>query len=574
MSQTKFEFFPNEILLDCFQYLNIIHIFQSFDQLNHHFDSLIRIIPFSLNFQNIQNKFQCDQFCRKLAIDKTIKNQLYSIHSSNKNTCYPAHLFISRFSLSEFPHLRSITLDRFTENNWKLIAPALSLLSELSSFQMIDCFELSDYIIPHLPISQLHTLMIPLISFPESISDNQFSSIIHLTIYNGNLDDLFILLSNASKLNYLKIESFFDVYENQTTNHDRCIKSSLNNLKTFHIDDFYNTLPCLFKFLEQMPNLENLIITACNDPLIINASKWQNFITSSLLHLKDFKFTFHIYNFPRDDIDEQSLKEFQNDFWCKQHHWHTEYAISTSSALIYTIPYLWDKFELLSAKKRYNNGLINHVNIFDNVKDLTLHHRALTEKTQYYFSNIDSLSLGNPHLLRDEKVGMNQSHIPYLQTMIDLSNIKHLRLFSTLRFETNDVLKEILKLTTKMTSLEGTLADLIRWFNDDELCKYFNQSIQKLNISYDSFENSDQLEQFCKIFENLCHLQFSSNESDTLFLIKHLPKLTYIEIHQCSESYAISWLKQEVKKLHLDITADFNDDDDFPHRLFIWIDRN
>ncbi|UJR12615.1 hypothetical protein I4U23_016790 [Adineta vaga] len=572
MSQTKFEFSPNEILLECFQYLNIIHIFESFDQLNHRLNSLIRTIPFSLNFQNIPNKFQCDQFCMKLSTDKTIKNQLYSLHLSNKNTSYPAHLFLLKFSLSEFSHLRSITLDRFTENNWKLIAPTL-LLSELTSFQIIDCFELSDYIMPYLPISQLHTLMIPLLPFPESISDNQFSSIIHLSIYNCNLDDLFIVLNNASKLNYLKIVNIYYLYINQRTNHGRCIKSPLNNLKTFYIDDYYGALPCLFTFLEQTPNLKNLIITRYNDPIIINASKWQNLITSSLPHLKNFKFTFHIYNFPRANINEQSLKEFQNDFWRKEHHWHIEYAISTSSALIYTVPYPFDEFKLLSPDKRYYNGLINHINIFDNVKDLTLHPRALTEKSQYYFSNIDSLSLGYPHLLHDEDVGMDQSHMPYLQTMVDLSNIKYLRLFSTLRFETNDVLKEILKLATKITSLEGTLADLIRWFNDDELCKYFNQSIQKLNILYDSFENSDQLEQFCKIFENLCHLQFSSNESDTLFLIKHLPKLTYIEIHRCSENYAVSWLKQKVEKLHLNITVDFYDDA-FPHRLFIWINRN
>lgn len=99
MSEMKFEFLPNEILLQCFSYLNIIHVFHSFDQLNHRFNSLIRNIPFGLNFENIHNKFQCEQFCMKLSNDETMKNQLYSLHLSNNNTCYPVHLFLSNFSL-------------------------------------------------------------------------------------------------------------------------------------------------------------------------------------------------------------------------------------------------------------------------------------------------------------------------------------------------------------------------------------------------------------------------------------------------------------------------------------------
>jgi hypothetical protein len=49
----KFELLPNEIFVECFQYLNAPDIFHSFDQLNHRFSKLIRSNPLHLNFDNM-----------------------------------------------------------------------------------------------------------------------------------------------------------------------------------------------------------------------------------------------------------------------------------------------------------------------------------------------------------------------------------------------------------------------------------------------------------------------------------------------------------------------------------------
>ncbi|CAF1616062.1 unnamed protein product, partial [Didymodactylos carnosus] len=261
MSQMKFEFLPNEILFQCFKYLNIIDIFHSFDQLNHRFNRLIRNFPFSLNFEKIQNKFQCEEFCQKLSIDEIIKNQLYSLHLSNKNTCYPVHLFISKFSFLQFSQLRSLTLHEITDNNWKSIRSTLSLISELTSFRMVARHQLSDDVISHLPISQLQTLVIPFQSLPKSISNVQFSSITYLSIYECNLDELFVLFNNESKLNYLKIQCFSLNIKYIRRDDARCFNNSANTLRTLHINENCSHLNCLFMLLELTPNLENLIIS-------------------------------------------------------------------------------------------------------------------------------------------------------------------------------------------------------------------------------------------------------------------------------------------------------------------------
>lgn len=568
MSQTKLEILPNEILLQCFHYHQIMDIFHSFDQLNYRFNILIRNIPspFSLNFQNIHNRFQCEQFCRILSTNQTLKNQLYSLHLSNKNACYPVRLFISKFSLLEFPHLRSLTLHKITKDDWKSIGTVLSSIRELSSFRMFEYDIASKYIIPMLPISQLQTLIIPFASFPKSLSDIQLSSIIHLSISGFHLHELFVILNNASKLNYLKVENITDNKRIRSENDDAHNNTPANNLKTLHIDWFQNSIFYLFMLLERTPKLENLILLRTEDPNMINADKWQNFITFSLSHLKNFKFSFDVRNFPESIINEQRLKEFQNHFWFNKHHWYTEYAIWPFRAKIYTIPYPFDEFQLLLDCDRYYNETIDHINTFDNVKKLSVDPQKLTENDPYYFSKIESLSFGCQIWEKVKYTTMNYSHLKYIQTTMNLSNIKHLTLLGGFQFETPDIFIEILKSAIQLTSLTVNLTDLIGWFNDDELCTYLNIYIKKLDLPYASFENSDQLEQFCKVFGNLEQLGCFSNQSDILFLIKHLHKLIYIEIYEYSNN-KISWIKDEVEKLGLDIIVDF---DDNYNRLYLF----
>jgi hypothetical protein len=73
----KFELLPNEILIECFEYLNAFQIFHSFNQLNNRFNKLIENVPLDLNFEYIQ-KFLIDQFSKKILSNEQIKKQSYS----------------------------------------------------------------------------------------------------------------------------------------------------------------------------------------------------------------------------------------------------------------------------------------------------------------------------------------------------------------------------------------------------------------------------------------------------------------------------------------------------------------
>jgi len=91
-----FELLPNEILIECFDYLNALDIFYSFDKLNSRFDKLIRCLSLQLNFEHIR-KITFDQFCIKMLLNSELKTQIYSIRLSNDGTSGQIQAFLSFF---------------------------------------------------------------------------------------------------------------------------------------------------------------------------------------------------------------------------------------------------------------------------------------------------------------------------------------------------------------------------------------------------------------------------------------------------------------------------------------------
>ena len=71
----KLEFLPNEILLNCFEYLNAPDIFHCFNQLNNRFHSVIRNIPLRLNFQQFK-KTSFDKVCQIILSNPQIKQNI------------------------------------------------------------------------------------------------------------------------------------------------------------------------------------------------------------------------------------------------------------------------------------------------------------------------------------------------------------------------------------------------------------------------------------------------------------------------------------------------------------------
>ena len=107
---TKFEVLPNEILIQCFQYLNAPYLFYSFNQLNHRFNDLIRHIPLCINLKEDLTKSTFENFCTKMSSNPGIKDQVYSLNlpsmEDNDHAGLRTNKFLSFFPLEDFVNLR------------------------------------------------------------------------------------------------------------------------------------------------------------------------------------------------------------------------------------------------------------------------------------------------------------------------------------------------------------------------------------------------------------------------------------------------------------------------------------
>lgn len=101
LSVTMFESLPNEILIECFEYLHEVDIYYSLDGLNSRINNLIQKLTLNLNFQYIR-KTRFDQVCTKMKLNPAFQKEILSLKLSNKDTCDQIDIFLSLFSLDEF----------------------------------------------------------------------------------------------------------------------------------------------------------------------------------------------------------------------------------------------------------------------------------------------------------------------------------------------------------------------------------------------------------------------------------------------------------------------------------------
>ncbi|CAF4646669.1 unnamed protein product [Rotaria sp. Silwood2] len=343
-------------------------------------------------------------------------------------------------------------------------------------------------------------------------------------------------------LKYLNVE--FISRHNHSIKDDNSLINKYNgiHLKQLIIGLFKYNFEDFEIFVKQIPNLKSLTIHSKNNINMINAYKWKNLIQSSLLYLNIFKFRFSCNRRHNDKIILKIFQRFQDDFWCKQYQWFTEYSFEKDLASIYTIPYFENRYKLELNMKRFPNKLINNSNTFDKVIYLTLDDKIVTDKCQYHFSNVDSL------VLFTSEVNQNPIDINYLKIIVNLSHLKHLDMFMYEKIISSKELLEILKESPKLSMITINSTNLKLLFNDDELCKYLNKMIKKLhldkqfNLSFNnlnqsqnfqpSFHSRNELKKFCEIFSNIEQLIcYVIEPDDVLFLVNQLTKLSTMKVY-------------------------------------------
>ena len=503
LQMTRFESLPNEIIIECFRYFHGVDLLLSFDQLNYRFNQLVRAIQrLFIDFTDA-NLLKFNKFCAVLSSNPELNDQIYSLELSNRSMC-EIHLFLSRFSLDQFTNLRSLTLIEAQEHDEQQLQANHSAMSGLFSLKLLDYKKdgISNW------ISTLDILMQTEYNFGVCLQK--------LTIQDCNHAKFQQILKKAIHLTYLEINLFTGMRLSEND-----LKYPHKNLIKLKIRDLRQTIGDLKIILHFTPRLQNLSVCQFDCREIMDGRQWEQMINDFLPNLKVFQFNFA---YQRSLQNETIYEQFQSDFWTREHQWYTECLLYKYFIVIYTIPYLAERYTLLSTMDRYSHRILSNSNMFNRVKHLEIKTNQIRGNNR--FSQVESIVF-------DEQ--LTETIINGLPSIIDMNLLK------SLIFPRNCRLKDSLSLSTifaqapHISSLSINPGLLIPLLNENKhLCEHLTRMIRKLDISiysYDTSSNFYQMNLFWKVFVNIKQLVCVVDNSESVgFLFNHLSELLRLDI--------------------------------------------
>ncbi|CAF1622179.1 unnamed protein product [Adineta ricciae] len=540
---TKFEFLPNEIIIECFGYLNTLEMFSSFDQLNSRFDQLIGRFPLHPDFENSPQTIS-ERFCQKMLIDPEMKRYIHSLSISNSNPSIDIRSFYGKFSLSDFPCLQSLTLTKVESINMDKLTIMLSSMPSLTCFRVIGSEAYNNALISSLDHSRIRTLTVSRLYGGLTFLSN-FQSLTRFTINACSIHQVFSVLNNTSNLKYLQVNCL----SNDIAEFDEKIRLPVDSLRHLVINETKLKFYDIQMILKLTPNLTHFTLFTYSLWNSGCAQMWEHVIHNDLPYLKAFKFCFQYFHRANERYIEEDLKKFQSDFWCNVHGWLTEYILSYDRAMIYTVPYEFPTLQLPYPMERYRNTVVNERNTFNKVTVL----------------KIDADRL--------RRITFDEENIPVWFTY--LCNVKHLEVLHECQLHNPLVMLQILKEIRQISSLTISATVLQKWWNNNELCQYLNQMIHKLCMK-DTLHFStprDILEQFCKLFSNVQQLTCTVDRSSyVLFISTHLQNLIYANFTLTRDDITDESLQNGI--LRLGMNVHFHVDPAILQRTSISVYRN
>ena len=559
-----FEDLPNEILIECFKYLDIFEIFHSFNKLNFRFQALICYYPLAVDFHD-DSQSQFDNVCEIIRSNRMLQKQLRSLRLSNEN--FPEiHLFLSMLSLSKFPNIQSLTLVELKQCDRLLLPNQLPTLSPLSCIRLIKCKSETSQILSSIQTSHLRTLSVSELFAHDKLLCN-ISTLRYLTLSTCDTEKLHHILDNALQLKYLNVDTVNRCVLSQNT-----ISENLVPIKQLILKKYEDNLVNLESIFKRISNLNSLTISI-NNINVIDADQWQFWISIYLPKLKKFRFYFHFNDQQLLNTIEEIFQKFQSDFWTKEHQWFTEYIVSQNSASIYSIPYFLDSFKLERIVSGYECPLIPNSNKYAAVKCLEISRYAITDGlNQPYFANVDSLEFSAISLF----------NLELLMNSVDLIRIKEV-IFNVQNEIRSSFLFDLFEHAPNISSLSIEMPMLIPLLSNDKPRSYLKKKIKQLNLIS---HHSDFTVALQSDYERLRKLLTSDRFNRfnrrcqlagfLFFLIEFLPKLTRIEIPSSSSTHnfdTVGLVKQVAQELNVLIDIDNNRGRNTQDPMIVWIAR-
>lgn len=357
-----FESLANELILDLFEYLPLIDLFQAFFGLNIRFNQLLTEFQFyHLDFRSISKQnFQI--LCEKYL--PLIPDRILSFHLSNHEETpnLPQLFLLSNISINQFIHLQSLTLSYI--QSFELFNTLIIQCQQLPNFtrlNLIKCYfnypeqEIRCLMNNIWKLSKLtHCLFdqITLRKFRLTPISNRSSSIKCLTLEKITCDfnDLSHLVEYTPNLHRISLNLIYG-FPNQN------VQMPIYSIQSLKI--LYHG--CLDSLINLLKNLLHLIhLTLETFDIYCNGFEWETILLTYLSQLQRFQMKMNL-NFPDfRQIDQQVddlLETFRTSFWIDKHQWFVRCDWDRNNVfrngILYTLPYAFDDcfyFDAMSSK--------------------------------------------------------------------------------------------------------------------------------------------------------------------------------------------------------------------------------
>ena len=348
----------NELLIDLFEYFNVVDLLPSFARLNRRFDSLLfgYCRTFRADSRSILKK-DFDQFDEKDF--RSLKSQIFYLRLSNAaetpDQC--ARLWCDYFTLGQFENLRSLTLYKLGS---QLLLTSdffvdLHRLRRLTHLKFVDCsfYDLKDtdlqgvidqiWSLPRLThfYWDCHFLWRPLFRLPKCVSTSlQCLTINHQNWSSNRFAPLF---AKTPRLRKFSVE--LTTYEKDDLPvWEKFVPSSphLSLRKVFLIWVISPRL--LTNLFHLFPNVTDLKVKTMNS-IQFDGHQWEQLLVKSFPQLKVFQLKMFL-TFPRDENQQEKFDRYFNtyrsSFWIERRwfircHWGFE--DEELSVCLYSLPY-------------------------------------------------------------------------------------------------------------------------------------------------------------------------------------------------------------------------------------------
>ena len=320
------ESLSNELFHEIFDYLDGIHLYRAFSNLNHYFQELITAPFVLLKINSSRSSAESTSINQWKQIMKLNCHQIYSIDL--EGSAYNKEFFTSVFLLdSSLNHLQSLYLWNFDLTTLMSILAQLSSLPRLSSLMIsVDgtSINLADIyrLILSLPMLEYYKFYTCELDLPVSLpmaNEQQVTQIKYLNIdHCCHFNELINILSYTPELRRLRLSDD----SGGKFNPGVLPRITLTHLTTLSIHSYSVTFDQWEILIGHLrPPLKGLyFLTRSEDIDFLDSHRWERFLREYFPRLKRFSFHYHqsINKNQRLPIFPFQSNQFLSTFWIER----------------------------------------------------------------------------------------------------------------------------------------------------------------------------------------------------------------------------------------------------------------